>query len=123
MAQSSGHRPEHEAPPAPRPTAAAPPPAPAGETRAERAAREEQAARAEAEARTAHLGAPGQPGAGPLTPAEAAPGEPTVKMQFARTVTLTLPGYRMVRFAEGICDVPASLADHQYLADSGATRV
>jgi hypothetical protein len=49
--------------------------------------------------------------------------ESTVLMRFPTEVTLTLPGGRIVYFAEGTADVAASLADHPYLADSGVTRV
>lgn len=90
--------------------------------RQRRANAEEAAARASAEAQTAHLPQPGSP---PQEPAAAtpAPGEATVKMTFAQPVTLTLPGYRIVRFAAGIQDVPESLADDDYLKASGATRI
>jgi hypothetical protein len=87
------------------------------------AAREERAARDEAEAATAHLPTVGQPRQPPMTPEEAAPDEPTVKMNFPHPVVLTLEGYRMVRFEEGVQDVPESLAAHPYLEANGATRV
>lgn len=90
--------------------------------RQERANAEEAEARAAAEAQTAHLPQPGSP---PQEPAAAtpAPGEATVKMTFAQPVTLTLPGYRVVRFAAGIQDVPESLAGDDYLKASGAVRI
>jgi hypothetical protein len=67
-----------------------------------------------------------------------APGEATVKMAFPKTVVLTrsasdifpdqdepAPIYHgsQVLFRKGYEDVPESLADHQYLFDSGAYRV
>jgi hypothetical protein len=58
-----------------------------------------------------------------MSPEEAAPDEPTVKMNFPHAVILTLEGYRMVRFEAGIQDVPESMAGDEYLAANGATRV
>jgi hypothetical protein len=87
------------------------------------AAAEERAIRTQAEARTAHLPGPGEPYQPPLTPAQAAAlGEPMVRMVFPGIVTLTLPGYRMVRFEAGVQDVPASLVDDPYVLASGARR-
>jgi septal ring factor EnvC (AmiA/AmiB activator) len=93
--------------------------------RREKAQREEQEARDEAEAKTAHLPRQGEPRQKPMTPAEsAAPGEKTVKMNFpVGGVTLTLPGYRMVHFPEGVQDVPESLVEHDFFKDSGVAKV
>jgi septal ring factor EnvC (AmiA/AmiB activator) len=84
--------------------------------RAQQARQDEEKARDEAEAQTAHLPKQGEPRQKPMTPAEvAAPGEGTRKMQFpVGGVTLTLPGYRMVHFPEGIQEVPESLVEHEY---------
>jgi hypothetical protein len=93
--------------------------------RRQKAQREEQEAREEAEAKTSHLPKQGEPRQQPMTPAEsAAPGEKTIKMNFpSGGVTLTLPGYRMVHFPEGVQDVPESLADHDYFKGHGVTKV
>jgi len=57
--------------------------------------------------------------------------EGTVKMVFPRNVILTLSASDLDRpihhgskvlFYKGYCDVPVSLADHQYLRDCGAAR-
>jgi hypothetical protein len=58
-----------------------------------------------------------------MSPEEAAPDEPTVKMNFPHPVILTLEGYRMVRFEAGVQDVPQSMADNPYLEANGATVV
>jgi hypothetical protein len=99
-----------------------------GETEAERRARaaaEEEQTRQTAEARTEHLPRPGDmPGAvAAVTAAEALPNEPTVLMNFPTAVTLTLPGYQMVYFEQGVQPVPQSLAKDDYLVASGVTPV
>jgi hypothetical protein len=58
----------------------------------------------------------------PADGVEILPGEPTVTMVFPKPVLLTLPGYRRVQFKAGVNQVPQSLADHEYLKLSGATR-
>lgn len=100
-----------------------PPPHETEEEKRQRAAREEAEAREAAEAATAHLPRQGEQRTPAMTAAEAAPGERTVKMDFPHPVTLTLSGYRMVRFGSGVQDVPVSMVDEPYLKDSGVTKV
>lgn len=52
-----------------------------------------------------------------------ADGEVTVKMAFPRDTILLLANGAKVYFHKGYCDVPVSIADHQYLFDAGAERV
>jgi hypothetical protein len=92
--------------------------------RRERAAREEKETRDRAEAATAHLPRPGEPAQAGLTARDVAQeGERWVKMNFPAAVTLTLPGYRMVRFDAGVQDVPESLSRNEYLLAHGVTLV
>lgn len=104
-----------------------PPPPPQDEETDEqkrlRAQKEEAETRAAAEAATAHLPKQGDPRQPPMSAAEAAPDEATTKMNFPHPVTLTLPGYRMVHFPEGIQEVPESMVDHEYLAAHGVTKI
>lgn len=50
-------------------------------------------------------------------------GEVTVRMAFVNNVTLLTNDGRKIFFHKGYCDVPVSVADHQYLWDGGARRV
>ena len=107
------------------------PPAPLSTEAAEtekdpvQAAKDEAAVLAEAEAKGANLAKPGTQAIGKVTGAmyAEAHGEGTVKMNFPEAMSLTLPDYTMISFDPGIQEVPASVADHEYLKAQGATKV